>query len=82
VIYFRAIWNIFGIFYDHLVHFMFIWYILCSFGTFSRFLYHEPRYLEKSGNPGRYYDIICDVMYTDVNLELTPGPKLYSSVCT
>jgi hypothetical protein len=23
--------------YDHLVHFVFIWYILCSFGTFFRF---------------------------------------------
>jgi hypothetical protein len=23
-----------GIFYDHCVHFMIIWYILCSFGTF------------------------------------------------
>jgi hypothetical protein len=32
-----AIWNIllrFGKCYDHLVHFVFIWYILCSFGTF------------------------------------------------
>jgi hypothetical protein len=32
-----TIWSIlrtFGIFYDHLVHFVFIWYILCSFGTF------------------------------------------------
>jgi hypothetical protein len=31
LIYFMAIWNIlwrFGIFYDHLVHFIFIWYIL------------------------------------------------------
>jgi hypothetical protein len=30
LIYFRVIWNIlriFGIFYDHLVHFVFIWYI-------------------------------------------------------
>jgi hypothetical protein len=25
--YFRAIWNILRIFYDHLVHFVFIWYI-------------------------------------------------------
>jgi hypothetical protein len=24
----------FEIFYDHLVHYVFIWYILCSFGTF------------------------------------------------
>jgi hypothetical protein len=28
----------FGIFYDHLVHFVFIWYVLCSFGTFFPFL--------------------------------------------
>jgi hypothetical protein len=26
--------GIFGTFYGHLVHFVFIWYILCSFGTF------------------------------------------------
>jgi hypothetical protein len=48
-----AIWNIlriFGTFYDHLVHFVFIWYILYSFwcilysfGTFFRFWYHVPR---------------------------------------
>jgi hypothetical protein len=33
--YFIAIWNIlctFGIFYAHLVHFVFIWYIFYSFG--------------------------------------------------
>jgi hypothetical protein len=38
--YFMAIWNIlqtFWIFYDHLVHFMFI------FGPFFRFWYHMPR---------------------------------------
>jgi hypothetical protein len=42
---FMAIWNILrklGIFYDHLVHFVFIWYILCSFGTFFRFWYRGP----------------------------------------
>jgi hypothetical protein len=34
-VYFMAIWNIlwrFGIFYDHLVHFVFIWYIFSGFG--------------------------------------------------
>jgi hypothetical protein len=39
LIYFRAIWNIlriFGIFYAHLVHFVFMWYIF-------RFWYHVPR---------------------------------------
>jgi uncharacterized membrane protein len=46
-IYFMAIWNIlqtFGIFYDHLVHFVFIWYIFSSLGNV---------YQEKSGNPAR-----------------------------
>jgi hypothetical protein len=41
-----AIWNIlpiFGIFYDHLVHFVLIWYIFTGFGIM---------YLEKSGKPG------------------------------
>jgi hypothetical protein len=35
VIYFIATWNIlwkFWIFYDHLVHFVFIWYIFAGFG--------------------------------------------------
>jgi hypothetical protein len=34
----KIFWNIlqsFGIFYDHLVHFVFIWYILCLFGSTS-----------------------------------------------
>jgi hypothetical protein len=37
LIYFMAIWNIlqtFVILCDHLVHFVFIWYILCQLGTF------------------------------------------------
>jgi hypothetical protein len=41
-----AIWNIlwpFGIFYDHLVQFVFFWCIFSGFGTM---------HLEKSGNPG------------------------------
>jgi hypothetical protein len=33
----------FGIFYEHLVHFVFIWYIFSGFGIM---------YQEKSGNPG------------------------------
>jgi predicted membrane protein len=40
-----AIWNILwrlGIFYDHLVHFVLIWYIFSGFGSL---------YQEKSGNP-------------------------------
>jgi hypothetical protein len=43
--YFMAIWNIlwrFGIFYDRLVHFKFIWYIFSSLGIM---------YKDKSGNP-------------------------------
>jgi hypothetical protein len=43
-----AIWNIlrsFGIFYDPLVHFAFILYILSGLG-----IMHQ----EKSGNPGDY----------------------------
>jgi hypothetical protein len=45
-IYFMATWNILrrvGIFYDHLVHFVFIWCIFSGFGIM---------YQEKSGNPG------------------------------
>jgi hypothetical protein len=40
-----VIWSIlrpFGVFYDHLVHFVFIWYIFPAFGIM---------YQEKSGNP-------------------------------
>jgi hypothetical protein len=36
LIYFMAIWKSlwrFGIFYDHLVHFGFVWYIFSGFGT-------------------------------------------------
>jgi hypothetical protein len=46
LIYFMTICNIswtFGIFKDHTVHFVFIWYIFSDFGIM---------YQEKSGNPG------------------------------
>jgi hypothetical protein len=46
LIYFMAIWNIlqtFGIFYDHMVHFVFIWYIFSGLDMMDQ---------EKSGNPG------------------------------
>jgi hypothetical protein len=36
LIYFMDIWNIlqtFGIYYDHLVHFVFIWYIFSGLGN-------------------------------------------------
>jgi hypothetical protein len=45
--YCMAIWNIlriFGMFYDHLVHFVFLWHSFSGFG-----IMHQ----EKSGNPGR-----------------------------
>jgi hypothetical protein len=45
-IYFMDIWNIlwtFGILYDRLVHFVFIWRIFSSIGIMCQ---------EKSGNPG------------------------------
>jgi hypothetical protein len=45
LIYFMCISNIlwtFVIFYDHLAHFVFIWYIFSGFGIM---------YQEKSGNP-------------------------------
>jgi hypothetical protein len=39
----------FGMYHGHSGYFMTIWYILCSFGTFSGFgIMHR----EKSGNPG------------------------------
>jgi hypothetical protein len=44
LVYFMAIWNIlwtFGIFYDHLAHCVFIWYILSGFGDMDQ---------NKSGN--------------------------------
>jgi hypothetical protein len=45
---FMVIWNMYlgtiGIFYDHLVQFVFIWYILFGFG-----IMHQ----EKSGSPAR-----------------------------
>jgi hypothetical protein len=48
LMYFIAVWNIcqtFGIFFDHLVHFVFIWYIFPV--------------LEKSGNPDLQYCKKC-----------------------
>jgi hypothetical protein len=50
LIYFRTFWNsswTFGIFYYHLVLFVFICYIFPGFGI----MYHE-----KSGNPGRKHE--------------------------
>jgi hypothetical protein len=52
--YFMAIWNIlwrFGIFYDPLVHFVFIWYIFSAFGIMHR--------QEKSGNPDQLFRKPC-----------------------
>jgi hypothetical protein len=55
-IYFMATWNILwrsDIFYDHLIHFLFIWYNFSSFGI---------KYQEKSGNHGRQGSLprLCD----------------------
>jgi hypothetical protein len=47
----RNILQTFGIFYDLLVHFVFIWYILSGFGNM---------YQEKSGSP-ECYPICCMV---------------------
>jgi hypothetical protein len=47
LIYLMSIQNIlqtFRIFYDHLVHFVFIWYIFSGFGIMNH---------DKSGNPAR-----------------------------
>jgi hypothetical protein len=69
---FLAILWIFGIFYDHLVHFELIWYILSSFGIL---------YNENSGNPGQKnrraptpsetqgeYFACLDLLFQSVNL--------------
>jgi hypothetical protein len=43
LVYVMAVWNIskaFGLPFGHLVDFVFIWYILCSFGTFCVHLVH------------------------------------------
>jgi hypothetical protein len=46
----------FGIFYEHLVHILTIWYILWSFGVFLAIWNTFPVFgilcQEKSGNPG------------------------------
>jgi hypothetical protein len=70
-----ATWNIsgtFGIFYDHLVHFEFVWYIFSGFGIV---------YQEKSGNPvnSRYLrtinisNICCRILFT---VERVPAESL------
>jgi hypothetical protein len=45
-----------GIFNDHLVYIMALWYILLPFGTFSTFGYTYILYQETSGNPGEGAD--------------------------
>jgi hypothetical protein len=62
LIYFMALRNIlqtFGIFYDHLVHFGFIWYNLFCFGTI---------YQEKYGNPAAGFPSTHYVGPVDVTL--------------
>jgi hypothetical protein len=56
---FMPIWIIFwrfGIFYDYLVHFVFIFYIFSGFGIM---------YQEKSGNPGlrTFFDNVCGIFF-------------------
>jgi hypothetical protein len=57
--FFIAIWNVlqtFGIFYDHLVHFVFIWYTFPGLGNI---------YQENSGNPVRPCELICIIADAD-----------------
>jgi hypothetical protein len=69
-----AIWNIlqtFGIFYDHLVHFVFIWYIFSGLANI---------YQEKSGNPAYEYSnsgqncFIRSIPGVDVALDAALSP--------
>jgi hypothetical protein len=62
-----AIWNIletFWIFYDHLVQFVFIWYILSGFGIMQQ---------EKSGNPDHqfYFWVHCGSPGRSIDVTLT-----------
>jgi hypothetical protein len=61
---FGIFYGYFWICYDHLVHFVFIWYILCSFGTFFRFWYHVPR---KMWRPCKYVRRMYCRIPTSVN---------------
>jgi hypothetical protein len=75
LIYLMAIWNIlwrFGIFYGHLVRFVFIWY------TFSRF---GIMYQEKSGNPGydNYFALIT--IFKTVLTACHSGHRLQGARC-
>jgi hypothetical protein len=49
---------------------VFIWYILCSFGTFCVYLVHfflfGIMYHEKSGNPGSYQKVISLLSHSSV----------------
>jgi hypothetical protein len=68
-IYFMDIRNIlltFGIFYDNLVHFVFIWYIFSHFGI---------KYAEKSGNPGN--DLADRRKKKDIMLTSQLYPKMH-----
>jgi hypothetical protein len=80
LVYVKTIWSIlwpFGTFYDHLVHFMYIW----SFGNFSPFWYAASR---NSGNHDYILNFIsclgnvCLALRPIINLAttLTPGAEL------
>jgi hypothetical protein len=67
LIYFLAIWDIlwrFGKFYDHLVHFVFIWYIYSGFCIM---------YQEKSGNPA-----LMPILEFH-NTKISKMPKMFNS---
>jgi hypothetical protein len=58
-----AIWNSlqsFGIFYDHLEQFVFIWYIFSGIGIMRQ---------EKSGNP-EYFEKCIEKCYNNIHLVL------------
>jgi hypothetical protein len=75
-VYLMAIWSIY--INDHFGHFLAIWYILYSFGTFFRFWYHAPR---KIWQP-RYYvrqKTLTENVYGRIQLsDLDRGLGLFS----
>jgi hypothetical protein len=58
------------IFFDNLVHFVFIWYIFSSFGIMDK---------EKSGNPARQYEE--KVFFVEILLEAEIQCRTMSGIC-
>jgi hypothetical protein len=53
LLYFMAVWNIsrtFVTFYDHLEHFVFIWYIFSGFGIIYQKTYGNPARVKQRNN--------------------------------